>query len=107
ALYLFINNFVISLPAIIPYVGGSLLAYGTHNAGLIIGVVIASGTRNLLASLSVLMYPHAVLEVLSYAFLLSASSHFGNWNRFLKTIVAGVVILFLAAVVEAFTVALL
>lgn len=107
ALYLFINNFVISLPAIIPYVGGSLLTYGTHNAGLIIGVVIASGTKNPLASLSVLIYPHAVLEVLSYALLLSASSHFGNWDRFLKTIVAGVVILFLAAVVEAFTVALL
>lgn len=106
-LYLFVNNLVISLPSIIPYLGGLPLAFGVNNAGIIVGTLVADKSIGVLEGLSILIYPHTLLELLAYAVLVSASSYFGRWKKYFTATIIGIVVLLLAAVVETVTVILL
>lgn len=106
--YIFTNNLLISLPAIIPYIGGLLIGYGITNAGLLMGVIIGIGFRGFIEGLLVLIYPHALLELSAYSILLMSSKYmFSDMNRFIKYVFLGVLVLLLAAFVEALTIAVL
>lgn len=101
----FLNNFALSAPSAIPAFGGLALAYGSFNAGFILGLGIASGVLPL-ESVLVLIYPHAVLEILAYAVLASSSMYYTELRMFARTFVFGTSLLFLAAVVETITIEL-
>lgn len=101
SLYIFTNNLVVSLSSIIPYIGSILVALGGHNAGLIMGAIVGNGVRSLEEALLVLVYPHAVLELSAYAVLVTSSSLFGEWRKYVKVVLVGVMLLLVAAVVEA------
>lgn len=108
ARYIFTNNLLISLPAIIPYIGGLLIGYGVTNAGLLIGVIIGAGLRNLFEGLLTLVYPHSLLELSAYSILIMSSKYlFSNTRKFLIYTIIGILVLFLAALVEALTIVLL
>jgi phosphoglycerol transferase MdoB-like AlkP superfamily enzyme len=98
--FIFSNNAVLSLPSIIPYIGGVTLAAGTYNAGLILGLYSALGEISLVEAILILIAPHAVPEFLGYSLLLSASSRFGSWRKFTTLIVMGLLVLFSAAIIE-------
>ncbi|MEM4623489.1 MAG: stage II sporulation protein M [Desulfurococcaceae archaeon] len=108
ARYIFTNNLLISLPAIIPYIGGLLIGYGVTNAGLLIGAIVGAGLRNLLEGLLILVYPHSLLELSAYSILITSSKYlFSNTRKFLIHTITGILVLFLAALVEALTIVLL
>ena len=102
--FIFINNAAISISSILPYIGGIGLASGVFNAGLVLGALSALDGRTLYSSLIVLVYPHTILELLSYATLLTASSKFGAWRDYVKLISIGLLVLVLAAIVEVLTI---
>lgn len=100
--YIFINNFAISLPAIIPYMGGVTLASGCYNAGVVLGAFTYYESINPIYALTILIYPHAILELLAYSLLATASSFFNKTPRdFIALVSVGIIILLLAAYVEA------
>ncbi|MEM4880998.1 MAG: stage II sporulation protein M [Desulfurococcaceae archaeon] len=104
ATYIFVNNLVISLPSIVPYVGGVLVAQGVYNAGLVVGTIAGSGLRSPGDVVLVLVYPHSILELSAYAILLTSSSFLGEWRRYTVLAATGILLLFTAALVEALTI---
>lgn len=102
--YIFVNNLVLSLPSIVPYIGGILMAQGVYNAGLVIGTVVGSGLRSLRDVLLILAYPHAVLELSAYSILLTSSSLLGKWKKYAMLVTTGILFLFTAALVETLTI---
>jgi hypothetical protein len=100
ALFIFSNNAALSIPSTVPYIGGVTVASGAYNAGVVLGVASALGRIHLVHALAVLIAPHAPLELLSYATLVSASSRYGYWRKFALIVVTGLLVLFLAAVLE-------
>ena len=97
-LLIFINNFVISISSIIPYIGGLIVVQGAYNAGLFLGV--HSVLENNPSTLLLLIYPHAILELSSYAILLTSTMYFREWSKYYRIIVIGILLLLLAAFVE-------
>ncbi|MEM1858437.1 MAG: stage II sporulation protein M, partial [Desulfurococcaceae archaeon] len=104
ATYIFVNNLVISLPSIVPYVGGVLVAQGVYNAGLVVGTIVGSGLRSPGDVILILVYPHSILELSAYAILLTSSSFLGEWRRYTVLAATGILLLFTAALVEALTI---
>lgn len=102
--YIFTNNFSISYPASLPTSGAITLATGIFNAGVLLGVLVASGLRGLRALLVIVM-PHALLELAGYAVLVSAAGSYRNPREFTRVVALGVALLFIAALVEAVTIA--
>ncbi|MEM4810253.1 MAG: stage II sporulation protein M [Desulfurococcaceae archaeon] len=106
SIYIFINNAVVSLPAIIPYVGLIPLTTGILNAGLIIGLEAMRRCVNIacvLGLMTILIYPHTVLELLAYAVIASSISKWGKWREFSKLLIIGLIVLLIAALVETAT----
>ncbi|MEM4880467.1 MAG: stage II sporulation protein M, partial [Desulfurococcaceae archaeon] len=106
SIYIFINNAVVSLPAIIPYVGLIPLTTGILNAGLIIGLEAMRrcvNTACVLGLMTILIYPHTVLELLAYAVIASSISKWGKWREFSKLLIIGLIVLLIAALVETAT----
>jgi len=99
-LFIFTNNSVISISSPIPYIGGIFIGMGAYNAGFQLGVYSALNGIHPVNALSILVYPHAIPELLGYSALISASTRFGNWGKFATLIITGLVILFIAAVIE-------
>lgn len=102
-LHVFLNNFALSIPAAIPVVGAVFLAQGAFNTGFILGVGVASGYLPVEALL-VLLYPHAILEILAYALILSSSMYYTKTRKFARVLISGVLLLLFAAFVEALTI---
>jgi hypothetical protein len=99
-LFIFTNNAAISVSSIIPYIGGVFLAQGTYNAGLALGVISALRGIHPAEALEILIYPHAIPELIGYSTLLSASSRFGRWKVFTVIVLIGLIVLLAAAIIE-------
>lgn len=108
SMYIFTNNLVVSIPAIIPYIGGLTVGYGVSNAGLLMGAIVGAGLRSLHVGILTLIYPHSILELSAYTLLLMSSKYlFSSVKNYVKYVASGVLVLFIAAVVEAITIMLL
>jgi hypothetical protein len=99
-LFIFTNNVAISLSSTIPYIGGVFLAQGTYNAGLVLGVISALRGIHPAEALAVIIYPHAIPELVGYSILLSASSRFNRLREFTAIVLVGLVVLLAAAIIE-------
>jgi Integral membrane protein DUF95. len=107
-IYIFTNNLVVSIPAVIPYIGGLTVGYGVSNAGLLMGAIIGAGLRKLHDGILTLIYPHAILELSAYSLLLTSSKYlFSSVKNYVKYVASGVFVLFIAAFIEAITIMLL
>lgn len=102
---IFLNNFALSAPAAVPAIGGLYLVQGSFNAGFILGIGVALGAVPVYALL-ILVFPHAILEILAYAVIASSSMYYTEPKRFLAAFSLGVMVLLLAAVVETITIEL-
>lgn len=104
---IFINNFIISFISTIPIIGPLYLGVGLGNAALYYGVAIniALSKGNLSILLLPLM-PHAILELLAYAFFASLSMRIfiEKESKFTIYFVISALILFTAAFIEALSV---
>jgi hypothetical protein len=108
SMYIFTNNLVVSIPAIIPYIGGLTVGYGVSNAGLLLGAIVGARLRSLHVGILTLIYPHSILELSAYTLLLMSSKYlFSSVKNYVKYVASGVLVLFIAAVVEAITIMLL
>jgi len=106
--YIFSNNLLISLLSIQPLYGPLYMGIGSGNAGLIYGVIIALKPELRAASLILPFMPHTLLEFLAYAFFITLSARIvkGKVDEILVLIIMGILVLFLAAYVEAFSILL-
>lgn len=101
---IFWNNLSISLGGAVPYLGGIPLANGISNAGIVLGFL----SRMLRGDLwLVLVYPHSILELAAYAIFITAALDYREPRKFLRTLVIGIIVLALAALVETFQIFLL
>lgn len=107
-MYIFTNNLVLSLSSIVPYAGSVIVSMGMYNAGFALGLISRISTVNALNSLLVLVYPHAIFELLGYAILITSSGFaLGNYSKFALYVLTGIVVLLLAAFIEALTILLI
>ncbi|MEM4717694.1 MAG: hypothetical protein QXE81_02905 [Desulfurococcaceae archaeon] len=107
-IYIFTNNLVISLSSIVPYAGSIIVSMGVYNAGFILGLITGAGSVSILNSLLVFFYPHALLELLGYAILVSSSGFvLRSPSRFVIYAIFGIMILLLAASIEVLTIMLI
>ncbi len=104
---IFTNNFIISILAVIPYIGLIPVAIGGYNAGVIMGYFTTIPESRTVALLT-LVLPHTILEFTGYAILVVSSTLlFHDTKKFVKTVLTGASVLLLAAVVEVATIILL
>ncbi|WP_276813938.1 hypothetical protein [Desulfurococcus amylolyticus] len=100
----FLNNLSISIPSIIP-MGSLALASGVCNAGIIIGLTIYGlPLDTALRTLSILLYPYAITELLAYSILASSVTRLETSRKYLAIVLTGILLLLLAAVLEAITI---
>ena len=107
-LVIYLNNFSIAISAVIPIIGQYYLASGVYNAGLVLGYVLSTNTGRLLDVLRLLLLPHTLMEILAYSIIASSSTYLlSNQRVFTKLLLLGLIVLFLAALVEEATILLL
>lgn len=107
-LVIYLNNFSIAISAVIPIIGQYYLASGVYNAGLVIGYVLSTNTGRSLDVLRLLLLPHTLMEILAYSIIASSSTYLlSNQRVFTKLLLLGLIVLFLAALVEEATILLL
>lgn len=101
--YIFTNNFALSLPAIIPFAGGVTVMMGCYNAGAILGAFTRFQSLDPIDTLTILLYPHAILELTAYSILVT-SSRFSleSSRKFIIMVTIGVSTLLIAAFVETY-----
>ncbi len=103
---IFFNNLGISIASISPLFGSVLMGIGIGNSGIYLGVKLASlPPLQASAILIILVFPHTLLELLAYACFISLSTRIihGDRREVLSIFLLGLTILFIAALVEAFT----
>ncbi|ADV64903.1 hypothetical protein [Desulfurococcus mucosus] len=101
---IFLNNLAVSAASIVPF-GSVILSSGVCNAGLVIGVVVYGlPLEEALRIISVLTYPYAIVEMLAYAVLASSVTRIHEARRYLAVVSAGILLLLLAAYLEASTI---
>lgn len=105
--FIFINNLYVSLPSIIPYIGALTVSQGVFNAGLYLGAYAGARGLNFINTISILIYPHAVLELAAYSILITSTMYFNKWTKYTKMISLGIALLFVAAIIESITITLL
>ena len=104
-LAIFMNNLTISASAIIPFIGPYFVASGTFNAGFVAGLLVATGHRSLGDLLVLFIMPHAILELLAYSILASSAPYvLKNSRKLVFSAILGVLVLFIAAIVESITI---
>ncbi|MEZ0393683.1 MAG: hypothetical protein ABWK00_01355 [Desulfurococcaceae archaeon] len=106
ALAIFGNNAMISAAAVAPVLGPAFMGYAISNSGVIYGVAtaLAPGPRAFAVALLPVM-PHAILELLAYAIILSGSSRMSSGIVRAAAIVAsGFAVLAAAALVESLSI---
>jgi len=107
-LVIYLNNFSIAISAVIPIIGQYYLASGVYNAGLVLGYVLSTNTGRLLDVLRLLLLPHTLMEILAYSIIASSSTYLlSNQRVFTRLLLLGLIVLFLAALVEEATILLL
>lgn len=107
-LVIYLNNFSIAISAVIPIIGQYYLASGVYNAGLVLGYVLSTNTGRMLDVLRLLLLPHTLMEILAYSIIASSSTYLlSNQRVFTKLLLLGLIVLFLAALVEEATILLL
>jgi hypothetical protein len=107
-LVIYLNNFSIAISAVIPIIGQYYLASGVYNAGLVIGYVLSTNTGRSLDVLRLLLLPHTLMEILAYSIIASSSTYLlSNQRVFIKLLLIGLIVLFLAALVEEATILIL
>jgi len=107
-LVIYLNNFSIAISAVIPIIGQYYLASGVYNAGLVLGYVLSTNTGRSLDVLRLLLLPHTLMEILAYSIIASSSTYLlSNQRVFTKLLLLGLIVLFLAALVEEATILLL
>ncbi|QOR94028.1 hypothetical protein IMZ38_05140 [Thermosphaera chiliense] len=101
---IFLNNMGIALASITPCLGTIPMSVGVNNAGLVIGTLtpekLAMGDYS---PILLLIMPHAILELISYSFFITFAFTWRRPNSW-RLLIVGLLILALAALVEAFTV---
>lgn len=109
--YIFMNNFVISASSIVSTINPVLLFHAIANAGVILGglsfkLVVEKGLQTIIAMLLFLVWPHVLLELLSYGIFLVLAVNIDNWNwrRILIFFSTALLILIVAAFVESLTI---
>ena len=101
---IFLNNMGIALASITPYMGTIPLSIGVNNAGLLIGALTPERlSMGDYTPLLIFVYPHAILELVSYSFFVTFAF---TWRRAKSwiLIVTGLLLLAIAALVEALTI---
>jgi len=101
---IFLNNMGIALASITPYLGTIPMSIGVNNAGLVIGSLTPEKlTIGDYSPLLLLIMPHAILELVSYSFFVTFAFTWRRPNSW-RLVILGLLILALAALVEAFTI---
>jgi len=107
---IFQNNLVITLAAIIPYIGVLYAGFALSNTGFVFGLIL--GTRYYsgegLGSLQLFVMPHTFLELLAYALASAIAPRVFSQSvkTSVKQALLAVAVLFIAAVVESYTIIL-
>ncbi len=107
--YIFVNNCGMSIAFMTPYLGPMYLGVGMSNAAFVIGVLTAVNlSENKTFPPIVYIMPHGILELTGYAIFVSLSTRirYLGFKDFIKILIVGVIVLFIAALVETLTIEL-
>ncbi|MCY0867764.1 MAG: hypothetical protein OWQ48_00820 [Desulfurococcus sp.] len=100
-LMIFLNNFYTSIASITPF-GSVVLSTGVFNAGVVIGLkLMLSDWPSRIAGLLLMIHPYAILELSGYAVLASSVTRLSSERKYLTIILAGMILLATAALIEA------
>jgi len=107
---IFLNNYALSLISLAPLVGSLYIGMGLTNAGVFYGVaLLTSIAKGDYSALTLLLMPHAILELFGYALFTTISTRvvYMGARSLAKAVILGSLVLLLASVVESATILIL